>query len=74
MSEEIDDAIDEGATALRALFHTLDMLAHCQGNKAKLELAVVAVDRYLELQELCDQYRFTVAVGVTLSDLEQVYA
>lgn len=71
---ERDDAIEEGASALRDLLQVLDMLANCSGNKAKLELAELAAIRYLDLQELCESHQFTIAVGVDVSSEEIIRA
>lgn len=69
-----DDAINEGAHALQALLSTLEMLCECQGNKAKLELSELCIDRFLELQELCEMHRFTLAVGVDIEQDQMIHA
>lgn len=59
-----ENAMEVGAVALRDLLATLEMMGQCQGNKAKLDLAEIAIARFQELHELCESYRFSIAVGV----------
>jgi len=61
---EREQAIDAGALALKDLLATLEMLSEVQGNKNKLELIEIVIDRFQEFQMLCDEYHFTLAVGV----------
>ena len=69
-----DEAINDGAHALQALLSTLEMLCECQGNKAKLEFMEVIIDQFLELQELCEMHRFTLAVGVDIDQDQMIHA
>jgi hypothetical protein len=63
MSER-EDAINTGAIVLKDLLSTLEMLSECQGNKNKLDLVEIIIDRFQEFQMLCSEYNFTLAVGV----------
>jgi hypothetical protein len=69
-----EEAIEDGANALRDLLSALDMLGQCEGNKAKLELAEIAVERFLILQELCDAHSFTIAVGIDVASDDLIHA
>ena len=74
MSDERDDAMEQGAVALRDLLATLEMMTQCQGNKARLDLAEIACLRFLELHQLCETHRFSIAVGVSTPDDDLIQA
>lgn len=71
----MSDAVDDAANCLSDLLEALDMLSNCEGNKAKLELADVAISYFAELQQLCSTCKLMVLVGHKMDDeTEEVQA